>query len=120
MALPPSDHHSASNRPAIPQFQVRDNTQLDRFELSVDGALAGWAEYQDTAAERAFVHTEIEPRYEGHGYGTLLVEAALRTSRAEGFGILPLCALVRRHVETHPEHVAAVPAWARPRMGLPQ
>ncbi|GAB2648830.1 GNAT family N-acetyltransferase [Nocardia goodfellowii] len=104
----------------MPQFRVRNNTQLERFEISVDGALAGWAEYQDTASERAFVHTEIQPQYAGHGYATLLVDAGLRTSRAEGFGILPMCPMVRNYVETHPEYVASVPAWARQRMGLPQ
>ncbi|MEV6277210.1 GNAT family N-acetyltransferase [Nocardia sp. NPDC051832] len=100
--------------------EVRNNTQLERFEISVDGILAGWAEYQDTASERAFVHTEIAPQFEGHGYAKSLVEAALRTSRAEGFGILPMCGMVRHYVERHPEYVASVPAWARPRMGLPQ
>ncbi|MEV0249592.1 GNAT family N-acetyltransferase [Nocardia sp. NPDC050712] len=100
--------------------EVRNNTQLDRFEISVDGALAGWAEYQDTASERAFVHTEIQVGYQGHDYAGVLLAAALHTSRAEGFGILPMCPTVCRYVETHPEYVASVPAWARPRMGLPQ
>jgi predicted GNAT family acetyltransferase len=100
--------------------EVRNNTQRDRFEISVDGTLAGWTEYQDTAAERAFVHTEIQSAYAGHGYATILVESALQSSRAEGFGILPMCTMVRNYVETRPEYVAAVPAWARPEMGLPQ
>ncbi|WP_280486027.1 GNAT family N-acetyltransferase, partial [Nocardia cyriacigeorgica] len=57
--------------------EVRNNTALERFEIYVDGAIAGYAEYQDTNAERAFVHTEIYSQYEGQGYGRVLVETAL-------------------------------------------
>ncbi|MBF6213491.1 N-acetyltransferase [Nocardia puris] len=100
--------------------EVRDNTAQQRFEIYVDGAVAGHTEYQDTASERAFVHTEIDPRYEGRGYAKQLVAAALSRSRDEGFGILPLCPMVRHFVETHPEYIASVPQWARTRFGLPQ
>ncbi|WP_054815383.1 GNAT family N-acetyltransferase [Nocardia arizonensis] len=100
--------------------EVRNNTALERFEIYVDGAIAGYAEYQDTASERAFVHAEISPRHEGQGYGRALVEAALDDSRREGYGILPLCPMVKHFVETNGEYVAAVPQWARERLGLPQ
>ncbi|WP_024801588.1 GNAT family N-acetyltransferase [Nocardia sp. BMG51109] len=99
---------------------VRNNKELDRFEIYVDDGLAGIAEYQDTAAERAFVHTEIYSRYGGQGYGRTLVHAALDASRDEGYGILPLCPMVHRFVETRPEYVALVPQWARERFGLPE
>lgn len=100
--------------------EVRNNTALERFEIYVDGALAGYAEYQDTASERAFVHTEIHPRHEGQGYGRVLVKSALDASRAEGYGILPMCPMVKHFVETHGEYVASVPHWARGGLGLPQ
>ncbi|MBF6176200.1 GNAT family N-acetyltransferase [Nocardia blacklockiae] len=99
---------------------VRNNTQLDRFEIYVDGGLAGIAEYQDTASERALVHTEVYPRYEGQGYGRVLVQAALDASRDEGYGILPLCPMVHHFVESRPEYVALVPQWARERFDLPR
>lgn len=76
------------------------------------------AEYQDTAAERAFVHTEIYPRYEGSGYGRTLVQGALDASRDEGFGILPMCGMVQHFIETRPEYQSLVPQWARERFGL--
>ncbi|MGF6882092.1 putative GNAT family acetyltransferase [Nocardia sp. GAS34] len=100
--------------------EVRDNTALNRFELSVDGKLAGIAEYQDTASERAFVHTEIYPEFGGQGYGRRLVQAALDTTRDQAFGSLPMCPMVRHFIESRPEYVALVPAWARERFGLPQ
>ena len=100
--------------------EVRNNTALERFEIHVDGALAGYAEYQDTASERAFVHTEIYPQHEHQGYGRTLVGAALDASRDEGYGILPLCPMVKHYVETNSQYVASVPQWARERLGLPQ
>ncbi|WP_280486945.1 GNAT family N-acetyltransferase, partial [Nocardia cyriacigeorgica] len=62
--------------------EVRNNTALERFEIYVDGAIAGYAEYQDTNAERAFVHTEIYSQYEGQGYGRVVVETARNQTRA--------------------------------------
>ncbi|GAA5045734.1 GNAT family N-acetyltransferase [Nocardia callitridis] len=100
--------------------EVRNNTALERFEIYVDDAIAGYAEYQDTAAERAFVHTEIYPRYEGQGYASLLVETALNTTRADGLGALPMCRTVNHFIETRPEYLTMVPHWARDRLNLPQ
>jgi predicted GNAT family acetyltransferase len=100
--------------------EVRNNTTLERFEIYIDGAIAGYAEYQDTASERAFVHTEIYPRHEGQGYGRVLVDAALKSTQQEGFGALPMCPMVHHFIETRPEYIAMVPLWARERLGLPQ
>ncbi|WP_067673631.1 GNAT family N-acetyltransferase [Nocardia miyunensis] len=100
--------------------EVRDNTVEDRFELFVDGNLAGIAEYQDTVSERAFVHTEVFGDYSGKGYARQLVDAALDDTREQGFGVLPLCPMVRHVVQTQPEYLALVPAWARARFELPQ
>ncbi|MFE9321526.1 GNAT family N-acetyltransferase [Nocardia sp. NPDC052278] len=99
--------------------EVRNNFALERFEIYVDGAIAGYAEYQDTGAERAFIHTEFDPRHAGRAYGRVLVQAALNASRQEGFGILPMCPLVRQFVQTEPEYIATVPQWARQKFGLP-
>ncbi|WP_036506969.1 GNAT family N-acetyltransferase [Nocardia aobensis] len=100
--------------------EIRDNPQFDRFELWADGQHAGVAAYQDTASERAFVHTEIYPQYEGQGYGRLLVQGALDRTVEQGFGILPLCPMVHHFVESRPRYLAMVPQWARERFGLPQ
>ncbi|MFI6871256.1 GNAT family N-acetyltransferase [Nocardia sp. NPDC050406] len=107
---------SESNEP----IEVRKNAALDRFELLVDGQVAGLAAYQDTANERAFVHTEIYPQFEGQGYGRKLVQAALDATRDEGYGIMPLCPMVRHFVESRPAYLALVPLWSRERLGLPQ
>ncbi|WP_280499500.1 GNAT family N-acetyltransferase [Nocardia cyriacigeorgica] len=83
--------------------EVRNNTALERFEIYVDGAIAGYAEYQDTNAERAFVHTEIYSQYEGQGYGRMLVETALNQSRAAQIGARAMWPMVGHLVGTRPE-----------------
>ncbi|WP_019932202.1 GNAT family N-acetyltransferase [Nocardia sp. BMG111209] len=97
---------------------VRNNPAASRFELYVGGELAGTAEYQETAAERAFVHTEIDARWSGRGHEALLVRTALDDTRLDGAQILPMCAVVRHFIETNPEYGALVPHWARESFGL--
>ncbi|MEU6579744.1 GNAT family N-acetyltransferase [Nocardia sp. NPDC046763] len=105
---------------ASESIEVRKNAALDRFELYIDGYLAGVLAYQDTAEERAFVHTEVYPQFEGLGYGRKIVQGALDQTRDDGFGILPLCPMVHHFVESRPEYLALVPKWSRERLGLPQ
>ncbi|MFC4123776.1 GNAT family N-acetyltransferase [Nocardia rhizosphaerae] len=100
--------------------EVRKNSALERFELTADGVPAGYIEYQDTGAERALVHTEVFPGFEGRGLANVLVAAALDDSRAEGFEVLPLCPVVLHFVTTHPGYIALVPQRSRALFGLPQ
>ncbi|WP_063040929.1 GNAT family N-acetyltransferase [Nocardia grenadensis] len=100
--------------------EVRNNTALERFEITVGGEVAGYTEYQDTAGERAFVHTEVDPRFDGRGCARALVAAALDATRAEGLGVLPMCRMVQHFIESSPQYLSLVPHWARDRLGLPQ
>ncbi|WP_327149129.1 GNAT family N-acetyltransferase [Nocardia sp. NBC_01329] len=100
--------------------EVRNNIALERFEITVDGEVAGYTEYQDTAGERAFVHTEVDPRFDGSDYARALVESALDATRREGLGALPMCRQVQRFIGTHPQYLSMVPHWARDRLGMPQ
>ncbi|WP_328389337.1 GNAT family N-acetyltransferase [Nocardia sp. NBC_00416] len=100
--------------------EVRNNIALERFEITVDGEVAGYTEYQDTVGERAFVHTEIDPRFDGRGYARTLVESALNETRIDGLGALPMCRTVQHFIETTPQYLTMVPHWARDRLGLAQ
>ncbi|GGL38807.1 GNAT family N-acetyltransferase [Nocardia jinanensis] len=100
--------------------EVRNNIALARFEITIDGEVAGYTEYQDTVGERAFVHTEVDPRFDGQGYARTLVEGALDATHREGLGALPMCRVVQHFIETRPQYLSMVPHWARDRLGLPQ
>ena len=57
---------------------------------------------------------------EKEGTHPLVQIVAVPAKLLEGFGILPMCSMVRHFVEINPQFIASVPQWARGRMGLPQ
>lgn len=78
-------------------------TGPDRFEIQVDGAAAGFAEFVDHEGSRVFFHTVIDPAYKGQGLGGIVVGRALEATRDEGLRIVPECSFVKAYVEKHPE-----------------
>ena len=83
---------------------VRPNDAQLRYELVVDGHLAGFARYVRRGGRMIFVHTEVDPAYGGRGLGTVLARGALDAARAEGVPIVPLCPFIAAFVERHPEY----------------
>ena len=88
--------------------EVRDNPSEHRFELHDDGKLAGFARYVRRPGRIFFVHTEIDPAFEGRGLGSQLASAALDATRATGERIVPLCPFIASYVERHPEYADLV------------
>src|SRR5690349_2187941 len=54
------------NNVAMP---VIDNPAESRYEISYDEKLAGIATYRLSGNRIVFIHTEIDPAFEGHGLG---------------------------------------------------
>src|SRR4051794_7669100 len=52
---------------------VADVAERERYEITVDGELAGFAEYRGHGDTRAMTHTEVLPAFEGRGLGGHLV-----------------------------------------------
>jgi predicted GNAT family acetyltransferase len=86
--------------------------------ISVDGEPAGFAQYRDRGELIAFVHTEIDDRFEGQGLGGRLISHALDDARARELAVLPFCPFVNAYIERHPEYVELVPADLRTQFGL--
>lgn len=99
-------------------MRVTDNAAAHRFEIDVDGEVAGYAEYHRRGTAISFTHTAVEPRYEGQGVGSALVRGALDAARAEGAAVLPFCPFVRAWIGKHPDYVDLVPADRRAEFGL--
>lgn len=97
---------------------VVDNPAADRYEIRIDGALAGFAAYQRGDSTITFTHTEIDSGYEGRGLGSVLARGALDASRAAGEAVLPRCPFIRRFIQRHPEYRELVPVAARARFDL--
>jgi predicted GNAT family acetyltransferase len=89
--------------PAVDAVRVSDNPSELRYELFVDGELAGLIRYRRSPGALALVHTEVEPRFEGRGLAARLVAGALADIRARGLQIVPICPYVREYLERHPE-----------------
>lgn len=83
---------------------VADNPSANRFEITVDGKVAGFSVYQRSDGEIEFFHTEIDDAYEGQGLGSTLVEAALDEVRRDGLQVIPTCPFVRKYIARHKEY----------------
>ena len=86
------------------QIQVTDKTEEHRFEVLVDGDLAGIAEYIDSPGVRTFTHTLISPSYEGRGLASRIAVAALDDARARNLAVVPQCPFFAGYIGTHQEY----------------
>jgi uncharacterized protein len=97
---------------------VTDVADRRRFEITVDAAVVGFAEYRRRPGVISFIHTEIDAARKGEGLGTMLVKAALDTARAEGLAVLPHCPFVQNFINRHREYLDLVPAERRAKFAL--
>jgi len=88
---------------------VTDNPDDERFEITTGGELAGFAQYRRRPGLIAFVHTEVDPRFEGQGLGSRLIGEALDTARHEGLAVLPFCPFVNAYIQRHGDYADLVP-----------
>ena len=87
-----------------PESTVRDNPQRSRYEVFLDGDLAGYSMYADRDGTRVFTHTVIDPDYSGHGVGSTLIRAALDDVRAKAMTVVARCPFVAAYIDRHPEY----------------
>lgn len=92
---------------------VTDNPRELRYELQVDGELAGWIRYSRRPGAVVLIHTDVDPRLEGRGLGGRLVEGALDDLRARGLEVVPVCPFVADFIGRHPEYVDLVEKESR-------
>jgi uncharacterized protein len=97
---------------------VRDNADASRYELVLDGRVAGVVTYRRHGEQADFLHTEIGDEYEGHGLGSRLIQGALDDARSRGWQVLPYCPFVTAFIDKHRDYVDLVPADERVRFGL--
>ena len=83
---------------------VRDNEAAHRYELLLDDERVGELIYRAKNGVVTLIHTEIAPKFEGHGLGEQLVAYALDDIRASDRRIVPLCPFVAAYLRHHPEY----------------
>ena len=100
------------------ELQVADNPEQARYEIRADGELAGFVQYHLRDGVIAFLHTETDPRFRGHGVAGRLIQSSLEAARELHLGVLPYCPYTRRWIAEHPDYVDLVPEARRPEFGL--
>jgi hypothetical protein len=85
--------------------RVQHSADRSRYELYVDGELAGIADYRvaDDGVV-VFPHTEIDRARRGAGLGAELVRAALDDVRIQGGTVDARCWYVARFIDENPEY----------------
>src|ERR1700754_1887243 len=99
-------------------LRVVDAPQRKRFEIYDGEELAGFLDYRLRGDDIALMHTEVNPRFRGHGIGARLVREALDASRDTGLGALPYCPFIRAWIGEHPDYRDMVPERRRAEFGL--
>jgi predicted GNAT family acetyltransferase len=82
---------------------VRDNPAENRYELTVDGHLAG-AYYKLADGVITFVHTEVPKELGGRGIGSQLVKGALDDVRARNLKVVAQCPFVAGYIGKHADY----------------
>jgi predicted GNAT family acetyltransferase len=80
---------------------VTRNDSSSRYELLVDGQVAGFAAFLESDTHIAFTHTEVDDAHQGKGLATRLAADALTDAVGRGKTIIPLCPYIARYLRRH-------------------
>ena len=100
------------------EVQVADNPDQSRYEIRVDGEIAGFVQYHLRDGVIALIHTQTDDRFRGHGLAGQLVQSTLDAARERHLSVLPYCPYVRRWIEEHPAYADLVPEGRRAEFDL--
>ncbi len=100
------------------QIDIADNLAEQRYEIRVGGELAGFTQYRLRPGLIAFVHTEVDGRFEGQGLASKLIGFALEDARRRELAVLPFCPFVNGYIQRHREYVELVPEAHREQFDL--
>lgn len=84
--------------------EVRKNPEAGRYELLVDGEVAGFADYRVHGEVVILPHTVIAAPMRGRGLGDILVAGALEDIRASGKRVVPSCWFVAEFIDARSEY----------------
>ena len=94
-------------RDAVAEHAVVDNTELQRFETTIDGKTA-FLEYALHGDRLTLIHTEVPDALEGHGVGGEIVRFAIDVANEHAYTVVPRCPFARAWLERHPDEAARV------------
>jgi predicted GNAT family acetyltransferase len=83
---------------------ITHNADKQRYEIEVDGILAGYTQAIEDGDVVTFPHTVVFDQFEGQGLAAELVAKALDDVRVRAKKIVATCPYVARFVEKHQDY----------------
>jgi predicted GNAT family acetyltransferase len=83
--------------------QIVNTPEDNRYVIRAGDDEVGFTEYTDRGTQRVFLHTEIDPAFEGHGYGSALMAGTLTQVREAGLRAVPICPFMAGYLQRHHE-----------------
>ena len=87
---------------------VTEVPERSRYEITVDGELAGFADYRVRPDHVVITHSEIDDAHQGRGLAGALTRAALDDIRAKGLQVIPRCPYTASYIRKHPTYIDLV------------
>ena len=84
-------------------LRVVDNPDASRYEARLGDQVVGFSDYRAARGRRIFIHTEVDPEFEGRGFGSRLARGALEDVRAQGLKASVHCPFISAYLERHRE-----------------
>jgi len=85
-------------------YQVVPVPERQRYELRSQDRVIGSATALPHGDVIVVPHVEVNPEFEGQGFGSRLVRGVLDDIRAQGKKVSPLCPFVRSFIQRYPEY----------------
>lgn len=98
---------------------VRHDPEASLYEILDGEDRIGMAQYRLRERAISFLHTEVQPEFQGRGLAARLIEAALQDAESQRLEVLPFCPFVRQYIHDHPAFHHLVPEDRRGAFGLP-
>ena len=86
------------------EIKINRNDETSRYELTVDGKLAAFAQFISASDVVIFPHTVTIPQFEGQGLASQLIQKAMDDMKAAGNKVLPTCPFVAHWLTKHPDY----------------
>ncbi|MCU1390358.1 MAG: hypothetical protein JWL72_3696 [Ilumatobacteraceae bacterium] len=95
-----------------PDEHIHHDRTRSRYELTVDGVVGAYAEYEVVGDSVVFTHTVTLPAMRGRGLAAKVVRRALDDARADARTVVPQCWYVAQYIDQHPEYADLLAAGA--------
>jgi predicted GNAT family acetyltransferase len=83
---------------------VLDEPDRQRYVARLGDQVVGFTEYRARGERLTLYHTEVDPAFEGRGFGSRLASGILDDIRARGLKVTVSCPFIRAFVKRHPEY----------------